>query len=197
MAKPDQTHLAPGYRAALVTSTVLNLIMFFAEGGAGLFIGSAALLADAADFLEDSGIYLLAVIAISWPAKKRAKGGLAMGLAMTGVALVALWQVIDRLVSGGVPAPTPMVATAGLALAVNLYCAWRLASHRHGDSGVRAIWLSTRNDAVLNLLTIAAGLVIMVVGRAWPDIAAGIVIVAINGWAAREIIRHALRDLKA
>lgn len=59
------THLDPGYRRALVVSAALNAAMFFVEGGVGLWIGSSALLADAVDFLEDAGIYSLAVIALA------------------------------------------------------------------------------------------------------------------------------------
>jgi len=42
---------------------VLNLAMLFVEGGSGLRIGSAALLADAGDFLEDAVVLGLAFAA--------------------------------------------------------------------------------------------------------------------------------------
>jgi len=49
---------------------------------------------------------------------------------------------------------------AGLgALAINLYCAFRLARFRtHGGSLTRAAFLSARNDALANIAIIAAGL---------------------------------------
>jgi Co/Zn/Cd efflux system component len=53
-------------RAALHTCSLLNLAMLFIEGSAGLLIGSAALLADAVDFLEDAAVLGLAVVAIGW-----------------------------------------------------------------------------------------------------------------------------------
>ena len=189
-------HLAPAYRAALVTGASLNAIMFFTEGAVGLAIGSAALIADAVDFLEDAGMYSLAVVALAWSARNRAFAGLVMGSAMFGVGLVAVWQVIERLLVGGAPSAPPMAGTAAVALVVNVYCAWRLAPHRRGDASMRSVWLSTRNDAILNALTIAAAGLVAWTATAWPDLGAGIIIAAINMSAAVGIARLARRELR-
>lgn len=122
-ASSNATHLDPGYRSALIASAALNAIMFFAEGGVGLTIGSAALLADAVDFLEDVGIYSLAVVALTWRPRNRAFAGLAMSIAMLAVGLMAVWQIVDRVLHGGAPASGPMAITAAVALTVNVYCA--------------------------------------------------------------------------
>lgn len=190
-------HLEPGYRAALIASAVLNTIMFGVEGGVGLTIGSAALLADAVDFLEDAGIYSLAVIALSWRPRSRAHAGSIMGLAMLGVGLVAVWQIVERVMHGGAPASAAMALTAAAALAVNVFCASRLARWKHGDASMRSIWLSTRNDAILNAVTIAAAGLVALTATGWPDIGAGVLIAAINIWAAFEIMGQARKELKA
>ena len=44
-------------RSTLWIAAALNAGMFFIEGAGGLYAGSAALLADAMDFLEDTGTY--------------------------------------------------------------------------------------------------------------------------------------------
>ncbi len=194
---PSAAHLEPGYRSALKLCAVLNLAMFFVEGAVGLLAGSAALVADAADFLEDAGVYALGVAAVAWSAANRARVGLFMGLAMGAVGLVAVWQVVGRLMQGGAPAAPPMLAAAAVALAVNVFCATRLARHKRGDASMRSIWLSTRNDALLNVLTIAAAALVWATANAWPDLAAGVVIAAVNLWAAQEVIRQALREMRA
>lgn len=186
-----QRHLDPAYRRALTLSAVLNLAMFLIEGAVGLIIGSAALIADAADFLEDFGLYSLGALAVQWGARQRARAGLATGLAMGAVGLVAVWQVIDRLLAGGAPAPAPMGITALAALVVNVFCASRLIRFRTGDASMRGIWLSTRNDAILNALTIIAALAVRATGTGWPDVAAGCVIATVNLWAARGVIAEA------
>lgn len=192
----EATHLDPGYRAALIASAALNAFMFFVEGGVGLTIGSAALLADAVDFLEDAGIYALAVVALAWRPRSRAFVGLVMGLAMLGVGLVAVWQIVDRLFHGGAPASGAMAITAAAALAVNIYCASRLVRWKRGDASMRSIWLSTRNDAILNAATILAAGLVAWTATAWPDIAAGALIAGINIWASIGIMFQARRELK-
>jgi len=150
-------HLNPAYRTALITCALLNLVMLFMEGGVGLWIGSAALLADAVDFLEDAAVLTLALVALRWSVRARATAGLIQGFAMAGVGLGAVIQIVRRFLEGGAPSPTPMGAMAVLALVVNVYCAYRLIRFRIGDASMRAIWLSSRNDAMLNVLTVIAG----------------------------------------
>lgn len=193
----DPPHLDPGYRTALALSAALNIVMFFAEGTIGLWIGSAALTADAVDFLEDAGIYTLVIVAIGWAARLRAVAGLVMAGAMTAVGFTAVWQVVMRLILGGAPPSILMAGTAATALAVNVFCASRLATYKCGDASTRSIWLSTRNDAILNALTIVAAGGVALTSTGWPDIVAGIVIAAINLWAAAEIALQARQELRA
>jgi Co/Zn/Cd efflux system component len=190
-------HRDPAYRRVLGQAALLNAAMFAVEGFVGLWIGSAALIADAVDFLEDTGMYTLGVLAVGWTLKNRARAGFTMGLLMLGVGLVALVQVFVRLWYGGVPSSMGMAAVAALALAVNMTVATRLGPFRSGDSSMRSIWLSTRNDAILNGLTIVAAVLVATQAAAWPDIVAGLIIAAVNLWSAREILLSARRELAA
>src|ERR1700719_4528913 len=154
-------HLDPAYRTALALCAVLNIAMLLVEGTVGIWIGSAALFADAGDFLEDAAVLTFAFVAIRWSARQRAKAGLVQGLAMAGVGIGAIVQVVLRVLKGGAPPPAPMGVVAALALIVNAYCAYRLIRFRSGDASMRAIWLSTRNDAMLNGLTVIAAVFIV------------------------------------
>lgn len=93
-------HLDPAYQTALIVCAVLNLAMLFVEGSAGLWIGSAALLADAGDFLEDAAVLGLAFVAIGWSVRARAAAGVLQGFAMAGVGIGAIVQIVRRI-SGG------------------------------------------------------------------------------------------------
>ena len=188
---PKPHHLDPAYRTALIVCAALNLAMLFLEGSAGLWIGSAALLADAGDFLEDAAVLTFALIAIGWSARARAAAAIAQGVAMAGVGLGAIVQIFLRILKGGAPSPALMAGVAAVALAVNDYCAVRLARFRGGDASMRAIWLSTRNDALLNVLTMAAAAFIAIARSAWPDILAGAIIATVNLLGAIAIISAA------
>jgi hypothetical protein len=72
-------HLDPAYQTALTVGAMLNIAMWFIEGSAGLWIGSAALLADAGDFLEDAAVLGLALVAVRWSVRGRAVAGLRAG----------------------------------------------------------------------------------------------------------------------
>jgi Co/Zn/Cd efflux system component len=188
-------HLDPAYRNVLVISALLNLAMLFIEGSVSLWIGSAALLADAGDFLEDTVVLGLAFIAIGWPVRARATAGLAQGLAMAGVGIGAIAQIVRRILEGGAPSPALMGSVAALALSVNGYCAYRLTRFRGGDASMRAIWLSTRNDAMLNILTVLAAGFIAITRSGWPDTIAGAIIASANLWSSIEVIRAAIGEM--
>jgi Co/Zn/Cd efflux system component len=189
-------HLDPAYQTALTVCAMLNLAMLLVEGGAGLWIGSAALLADAGDFLEDAIVLGLALVAIGWSVRARAAAGLLQGVAMAGVGIVAIVQIVHRFREGGAPSPAMMGGVAMLALTVNGYCAYRLIHHRAGDGSMRAIWLSTRNDAMLNVLTLVAAVFILTTGSGWPDIIAGAIIASVNLFSGGEVILAAAGEMR-
>ena len=193
-SKPD--HLDPTYRNALIVCAALNIAMLFIEGSAGLLIGSAVLLADAGDFLEDAAVLTFALLAIGWSARARAAAGIAQGVAMAGVGLGAIVQIVLRILNGGAPSPALIGGVAALALAVNGYCALRLVRFRGGDASMRAIWLSTRNDVLLNALALAAAGFIVITRSAWPDIIAGAIIASINLFGSIAIISAAVGEMR-
>ena len=71
---------------------------------------------------------------------------------------------------------------------VNVICAILLMQLRgEGSSLATGAWLAARNDALANLLIIAAGLLTFVWETAWFDIVVGAIIAAINLSAAKEV----------
>ncbi len=86
------------------------------------------------------------------------------------------------------PAPAPVLLAGAGALAVNLACAGLLVRHRAGGGSLaRAAFLSARNDVAGNLAVVAAGGLTAAWPSAWPDLAAGLGIAALNAGAAHEV----------
>jgi Co/Zn/Cd efflux system component len=75
-------------------------------------------------------------------------------------------------------------------LLVNLTCALVLARHRkHRGTLTKVAFLSARNDALANLAIIAAGSVTAYSRSAWPHVAVGLGIGAMNASTALEAWR--------
>jgi Co/Zn/Cd efflux system component len=153
-------------------------------------------LADAGDFLEDAVVLGLAIVAIGWSVRARAAAGLLQGFAMAGVGIGAIAQIVRRILEGGAPSPSAIGGVAAVALTVNGYCAYRLIRFRGGDASMRAIWLPTRNDAMLNVLTVVAAVFIVITRSGWPDISAGTIIVAVNLRGSIEVISAATAEVR-
>jgi len=173
----------------VIIVALANLAYFGVEFAVAMDIGSASLLADSADFLEDASVNLLIFFAMAWSAKSRARAGMAMSLILLAPALAFLWTAWHKLLNPLPPAPFAL-SLAGLgALAVNMSCAYLLAAYRHaGGSLTRAAFLSARNDAFANIAIIAAGLATAFLWRsAWPDLIVGFAIAAMNLDAAKEV----------
>lgn len=176
------------FRRAVAVVAVLNLAYFGVEVSVALAIGSVSLFADSIDFLEDTAVNGLILLALGWSARKRSLVGMMLAALLLAPGLATLWTAWQKFNLPIPPAPLPL-SLAGLgALAVNLACALLLARFRsHGGSLSRAAFLSARNDAFANLAIIAAGLVTAATISPWPDLLVGLGIFLINLDAAREV----------
>ncbi|EYT50519.1 cation transporter [Brachybacterium muris] len=191
----DSRDLTSSMRRIVAIVAALNLIACVVEGVIAWRIGSVALFADAADFLEDFLINTLVLVAAGWPLASRRKASYALAGLILLPALAALWTAIHRILEGGTPQPLVLGATGVGALVVNLVCAVLLMRLRsgHGSLG-RGAWLAARNDALANVLIIAAGAVMLVWASPVPDIVVGLVIAAVNAGAAVEVFREAREE---
>ncbi|MDE1906665.1 MAG: cation transporter [Rhodospirillales bacterium] len=176
-------------RQAALAALLLNFGFFFFEFAVARSIGSVSLFADSVDFLEDSAVNLLLLIALGWTPKARAKAGMVMAGLIFVPSLATLWQAIAKIWHPQAPDAAWLSLTGLAAMVVNLCAATVLARHRHtGGSITRAAFLSARNDVLANAAIILAG-----VGTAylwhslWPDLIAGLGIGAMNLDAAKEV----------
>lgn len=177
-------------RRAILAVALLNLAYFFVEFVMAIELGSVSLFADSVDFLEDTAINLLVFFALAWSATARRRAGSALALIILVPAIAALVTAVAKIIHPAVPEPGALTVTAVGALAVNVTCAVLLMRFRDHDEGaglVRGAWLAARNDALANLLIIAAGLATAFVYTAWFDIVAGLIISYINFSASREV----------
>ena len=175
-------------RKAVRFVALANLAYFGVEFSVALAIGSVSLFADSIDFLEDTSVNFLILVALGWAAKKRARLGMALAGVLMVPALATLWTAWEKLASPTAPEALPLSLTGLGALAVNLTCALLLARFRHHRGSLtKAAFLSARNDALANVAIIIAGLITAYTQSVWPDLIVGLGIAIMNAGAAREV----------
>ncbi|MCT2287851.1 cation transporter [Corynebacterium sanguinis] len=178
-------------RAVLIVA-LLNLAYFVVEVVAAAALGSAALLADSVDFLEDTAINLLVFVAVAWPAARRRVAAKVLAGLIVLPAIAALVMVVYKVLNPVPPAPEGLTLVAAGALVVNVICALILLKVRGtGVALATGAWLAARNDALSNVLIIIAGLLTFVYATAWFDIAVGLIIAVLNLSAAKEVWEEA------
>lgn len=185
------------YRRVLWIALGINLVMFGVEIVAGLLAGSAALQADALDFLGDAGNYAVSLAVVGMALTYRARVALAKGATM---GLFGLWVVGStawHAIFGTLPSAATMGAVGALALAANASVLALLWAYRAGDSNMRSVWLCSRNDVVANCAVLLAALGVFGTGSNWPDIAVAAVIAVLALQGSWLVLRHALAELRA
>jgi len=185
------------WRLALWLALAINAGMFAVEGVAGLLSGSAALQADALDFLGDAANYGISLgvvgLALVWRARAALVKGATMLVFGGWVAGVTLWGVWR----GETPGAEVMGVIGLAALIANVVTAVMLFGFRKGDANMRSVWICSRNDAIGNLAVMLAALGVFGTGTRWPDLLVAAVMAGLalqGGWL---IVRQARAELKA
>jgi Co/Zn/Cd efflux system component len=175
-------------RKTVALVALLNFAYFGVEFTVAKTIESVSLFADSIDFLEDTAVNLLILVALGWSAGNRSFVGICLAGILLVPGLFTLWAVWQKVMSPAVPDATFLSITGLGALVVNLFCAYLLERFRnHSGSLTRAAFLSARNDAIANVAIILAGLMTAVTASHWPDFAVGLGIFLMNLDAAREV----------
>lgn len=187
-----------GVRRAVLAVALLNLTYFGIEFAVALRIGSVSLFADSVDFLEDTSVNLLILLALRWSLKARSRVGMALALVLLVPTLAIVWSIWNKFLVPIPPAPIPLTVTGSGALVVNLICALLLTRYRHHRGSLtRAAFLSARNDAFANIAIVLAGGLTAATSSRWPDLIVGISIMAMNADAAREVWQAAHQERRA
>lgn len=182
-------------RRTVLTIAVLNLAYFLIEFYFGRIFNSISLISDSVDFLEDASINILIVLAIGWTLRKRQITSyfLAAVLLIPGIAFI--WNAIHQILSPEVPEGAGMSYVGLGALVVNLTCAFLIARHKDEEGGlVKAAYYSARNDAIANVLIIAAGVGTLIYPSMIPDLLIGIIIFLMNADAAKKVLETARKE---
>lgn len=188
---------SPAWRRALWIAFAVNGGMFAAEIIAGVASGSAALQADALDFLGDAATYGLSLgvagLGLAWRARAallKGAGLLVLGLWVMGsTAWHAYYQTLPGAEVMGIVGVLALIANGGVAL--------MLYRFRTGDSNMRSVWICSRNDAIGNIAVIAAAAGVFGTGTGWPDLIVAAVMASLSVTGGWQIVRQARGELSS
>lgn len=192
-----RTDIPQRQRRVLHVVLWINVAMFLAEAIGGALANSTALLADSVDMLGDAIVYGFSLYVVSRGAIWRTRAALLKGLIMAAFGIGVLAQVIVKVLTGVVPSAEVMGGIGVLAMAANGVCLALLWRHRTDDINMRSAWVCSLNDVGGNAAVLVASAVVALTGSGWPDIIVGLVIAAMFGASAVNVIRSAKRAMRA
>lgn len=186
----------PRYKRVLWTVIALNGSMFLTEMVAGQLAGSQALKADALDFLADTVTYGLSLAVIGATLRTRATAALFKGLSLSLMALWVFGSTVYQTLVLHLPSAELMGGIGVLACAINLASVLLLLPYKDGDANVRSVWLCSRNDAIGNVIVMAAAFGVWGTRTAWPDLAVAAVMAGIFLTSSVQILRQAWTEYR-
>jgi Co/Zn/Cd efflux system component len=185
------------YKAILWIVIALNGAMFVTEMAAGRIAGSQALQADALDFLGDTLTYGLSLAVIGASLQTRATAAILKGISLSGMGLWVLGSTAYQVLVLGVPRAEIMGVIGALALAANLASVFLLMRYKDGDANVRSVWLCSRNDAIGNVVVMAAAIGVWGTTSAWPDLAVAALMAGLFLNSSFLILRQARDEFRS
>jgi cation diffusion facilitator family transporter len=178
-------------RRILIWVLAINAAMFFVEFTAGWLAESTGLVADSLDMLGDALVYGVGLYAIGKSSMHKARAATLSGVLQLMLAVTVLADVIRRFIVGSDPEGLWMMGIAALALLANVAALLLLASQRQGEIHMRAMWICTNNDVLVNVGVIVSGGLVLWIGSPLPDLAAGILVSLLVLRSAIRILREA------
>jgi cobalt-zinc-cadmium efflux system protein len=194
-------------RRYLLVALVLLGAFMLAEVITAILSGSLALLSDAGHMLSDVGAIGGALWAMALAARppagkwtygwKRAEilSAAGNGITLLVVAGIVTAEAIGRLIHPPAVDGGPVIAVAAAGIAVNVGAAWVLARANRSSLNVEGALRHVLTDLYGFIGTVIAGIVIVTTGFTRADAIASLVVVALMGKAAWELLRDSGRVL--
>ena len=164
-------------RSRLRIAFAANVAMFVVGLIGWRIAHSTALLADAMDMLADATGYAVTHWAVGRSKRDQQMAAGWSGAMLMGLGLGILGEVIHRWLRPDEPAGLVIMGFAALSLVVNGLILRMLSKYRHApEPHLRATWVDTRVDVLVNVGVLASGAAIAVTGYPVIDLLAGVAI---------------------
>ena len=167
---------------------VINAVLFAVEMTAGLIAQSTGLIGESLDNFADAAVYGLALYAVGHSVRLQLRAAHFAGVLQLMLAIGVLAEVVRRFVFGSEPESLVMMAIAFIALIANTCCLLLLSKHKEGGAHMKASWIFSANDVLINVGVIVAGALVAWTGSSYPDLIIGTIAGAIVLNGAKRIL---------
>lgn len=168
---------------------LINGVMFVIEFMAGIIASSTGLIADSLDMFADAAIYGIALFVVGKNLNAQLKAAHLSGWLQFGLAIIVLIDVLRRFIYGSEPVSILMILIGGLALAANITCLYLMSDHKESGAHMKASYIFSANDVIVNLGVIVAGILVAMTGSPYPDLIIGLIIVLFVLNSVRKILQ--------
>jgi cation diffusion facilitator family transporter len=168
---------------------LINAVMFVIELSAGLFAQSTGLVGDSLDMFADAVVYGVALYAVGRSLLAKANAAMLSGVFQITLAFLVIADVIRRFIMGSDPFYGAMIAVGALALLANLACLLIIWGQREGEVHMRASFIFSQNDVIVNVGVILGGLLVWALSSRLPDL-------VIGGIVSIMVLRGGLRIVR-
>lgn len=160
-------------RKILFIALILNATMFVVGLIAGMLAQSTSLIADSLDMLADAAVYTIGLFAIGRSLHFKSIAATLSGALLLILGIGVLLEVVRRAWLGSFPESTTMIVVACISLTVNANVLRLLGRFRKGEVHLRATWIFTRADVIVNLGVIISGGLVAITKSRYPDLIVG------------------------
>ncbi len=163
--------------------------MFVTEFTAGWLVESTALISDSLDMFADAAVYGVSLYGASRGPRSQVRAATLAGLLQATLALAAITEVVRRFIIGSDPQPLYMIVVSLMALGANVWCLNLVGRHRYAGVHMKATWIFSQTDVLVNLSVIVGGILVAVTNMPAWDLLMGAGIAALVLSSAVRILR--------
>ncbi|OZN49651.1 cation diffusion facilitator family transporter [Gallibacterium anatis] len=189
-------HHIPKNKTILVISFVIIAGYMLVEFLGGYYFHSLTLMADAGHMANDSLSLLLALVALFLSENMQKRFALLNGSSLIFVALMILWEAIQRWHAPIKMEALPMLGVAVIGLLVNIVVAWIMLKSDHDNLNIRAAYLHVLADLFGSVVAIVAGLSAWLLDWQWVDLAASAVLSVLILRSGLSVVKQAIKALQ-
>lgn len=183
-------------RSILKKVFAINLTQVALAGTIGFIANSMGLMGMALDNLADAGVYVVIIYAVGKSHQAKARAARLSGTLLIILGFALLVEIVRKFGGSSEPIGFAMIVTAIINSLSNLVCLYLLRSYRKKGAHMKASYIFTGNDMLINSGIVLSGILVMIFQSRLPDLFISVVLVGIGIKYGIKILNEANKEAK-